>query len=491
MPLTLTPDEAWQPLPAAQWDAAAARHLLQRAGWAARPNEISRAVADGLPATLARLFPAQCTPLPDPPDVTDIRAEAPQYRTRIRGASGDERRTLQQELRERERHAIRSLSSAWLTRAAQPPHAATEKWTLFLSDVYVVASAKVRDAALLADHFNLLRAHAFASAPRLTKAVSRSPAMIVYLDLQENRPEAPNENFARELFELFVLGEGHYSENDIKAAARAFTGYRRRADRFAFARRQHDTRSVTLFGHTVPADGDAVIDLAYRQPAAHAFLPGELARFYLSAEPLPSAQLDALGRAWRAHDFDLRWLAHTFFGSRLFFDPAYRGNLIKSPVQFYLGLLQDLDLDPAPLPRLSLEPLRQMGQMLFNPPNVRGWVGGRNWINSATLAARRQLVQRLVSPFDESVLNADEQRALARARETGARDFTLPAGHLSAWAALPPAETAATLVHEFLPAVSTRAFVPLFTRFLEPSSSPRRVRDAVAALLQSPHYQLC
>jgi uncharacterized protein (DUF1800 family) len=491
VPLLLTPADAWQPLPAAQWDATAARHLLQRAGWTARATDVERALADGLPATLARLFPAQCAPLPDPPEVAALREEVPKLRAHIRHAShADERRRLQQELREQERRAVRALSAAWLAHAARPERTTSEKWTLFLSDVYVVASAKVRDAALLADHFNLLRTHAFSPAPQLTKAVSRSPAMIVYLDLQDNRPEAPNENFARELFELFVLGEGHYSENDIKAAARAFTGYRQRQGRFTFAPRQHDTRSVSLFGHTERLDGDAAIDLAYRQPGARLFLPGELARFYLAEEPLPPEHLAALGQQWLAHGFDLRWLAHTFFGSRLFFDESFRGSFIKSPVQFYLGLVQDLDVDPAPLPRLSLDPLRQMGQTLFNPPNVRGWVGGRAWINSATLAARRQTVQRLLAPLDESLLNADEQRELARAREAGARRFTFAPERLAAYAQSAPAEITSALLRDFLPHAATSAWVPLLKKYLA-APSARRVRDALAALLQSPQYQLC
>src|SRR5690606_36350933 len=124
-------------------------------------------------------------------------------------------------------------------------------------------------------------------------------------------------------------------------------------------------------------------------------------RFYLSDEALPAAYVTALGAHWRDTGFDLRALAHRFFGSRLFFAPEFRDNFIKSPVQFYLGLLQDLQLSVTPLPRYALTPLRRMGQQPFQPPNVRGWVGGRSWINSATLAGRRQLVRQVFSPLRE------------------------------------------------------------------------------------------
>src|SRR5581483_4128909 len=132
------------------------------------------------------------------------------------------------------------------------------------------------------------------------------------------------------------------------------------------------------------------------------------------------------GGAWRAAGFELRVLARQFFGSRLFYAPEFRGNFLKSPIQFYLGAVQDFGLDVAPLPRLTLNPLRQMGQWLFYPPNVRGWVGGRNWINSATLTARRQLVEQLFSPLNENALNADEQIEILAARSNGADKFTVP-----------------------------------------------------------------
>src|SRR5690606_1278539 len=169
------------------------------------------------------------------------------------------------------------------------------------------------------------------------------------------------------------------------------------------------------FGRSGNFSGDAVIDLAYEQPAAAGFLPRELARFYLADEALPSEHVAALGAIWRESGFDLRVLVRTFFGSRCFFAPEFRGNAIKSPVQFYLGLLRDLDLSVTPLPRFSTARLRQMGQGLFQPPNVRGWVGGRAWINSSTLAVRRQMVRQLFSPLREETLNADEQRVIERA----------------------------------------------------------------------------
>jgi uncharacterized protein (DUF1800 family) len=204
--------------------------------------------------------------------------------------------------------------------------------------------------------------------------------------------------------------------------------------------------------------------------------------------------LVALGTTWKASGFDLGALARQFFGSRLFFAAEFRGTLIKSPLQFYLGLLQDLSLEVAPLPRQALAPLRQMGQMLYQPPNVRGWIGGRSWINSSTLAARRQLVQALFSPLNESLLNADDVRALNAARAAGRSRFVVDDAFLAELAPLEPDAFAERIVRQFLPRTVSPAYVGAIRDFAASegrTGGTERVRAALAALLQSPEYQLC
>ena len=404
-----------------------------------------------------------------------------------------EKRILQREAREQMQHALQDMSLRWLQFAANPDHAAFAKWTLFLGDVYVVGAPKVINTAQIWQHFDLIGQHALGSAPTLTKAVSRSPAMIEYLDLNQNRREAPNENFDRELFELFVLREGPYSENDIREAARAFTGYRARLDQFTFIRKLHDSGAKTVFKHTGRFTGDQVIDLAYLQPAAGIFLPHELVEFYLSDTPRHARCARRLvARA------ALRFAraGPAFFWQPVIFSPEYRGNFIKSPVQLYLGLLQDLDLNVTPLPRPTLTALRQMGQLLYNPPNVRGWVGGRNWINSATLAARRRLVESLFTSLNEERLNADEQRELAAVRTSGLDRFTVSPAQFSDLAKLAPAAAADELLGNFLALPASSEFRDRVSQFLSPGTSDqaqrhRRVRRAATVLLQSPEYQLC
>ena len=493
-PHPLSSTEAWEPLPLSDWDEAAARHLLQRIGFSAPPTEVARALADGPGSTLERCF-ASMPAFPKPRLVAQLEAETPDLARRLTGADADAKRVAAQEARERSREALFDLTIKWLQQASVPANSPAEKWLLFLQDVWVVGVQKVKNTALIYQHQDILRQHALGGNVALARAVSRSPAMIMYLDLQQRQPEAPNENFARELFELFTLGEGHYAEADIKEAARAFTGYRQRQGRFIFAPRQHDPGVKKVFGQSGAFTGDDVIDLVFRQPAAGAFLPRELARFYLTDVPLPAGSAEALGAWWAADGYDLRRLALRFFGSRLFFDAAYRDAFIKSPLQFYLGLIQDLELSVAPLARPLMGVLRQMGQMPFDPPNVRGWVGGRAWINSATLAARRQLIEALLRPIDEAALNADEQIELAAAYADGVRNFTLDPGRLGAWAQLPAARRAQDLTRRFVPALSGTAQEHEIAAFLdrgaEHSRADASTRLALASLLESPHYQLC
>jgi uncharacterized protein (DUF1800 family) len=495
---TLSSADAWQPLSASDWNAEAAQHLLRRAAWTARPAEVDQAVRDGLTATLDRLFPNEPQLLPKPRQIVRLEEGALTFQQRLKDASADEKRMIQRESRERAQLALQDLSMKWLRAAVKPEQSAFAKWVLFLSDVYVVASEKANSPSHIFLHADIIARHALGAAPELTKAISRSPAMVIYLDLNQSQRTAPNENFARELFELFLLGEGNYSESDIKEAARAFTGYRAQqySTEFRFVPAQHDATPKTIFGQTAPFTGDGVIDLAYKQPAAAAFLPHEIAKFYLSDSPLPPEYLASLGAIWREAGFNLRFLAQRFFGSRLFFSPEFRGGFIKSPVQYYLGLVQDLQIEVAPLPRYVLNPLRQMGQMLFNPPNIRGWVGGRNWINSSTLAARRALAESLFNTIDEKNLNADEQLDLLAARTDGAKDFTTPLNRFDEFAAVEPSEAAKRLVENFISASADDLLQQNLAQFIAtgpatPTERRRRVRRATVALLQSPDYQLC
>lgn len=496
---TPTADTAWLPLLEGDWDADTARHLLRRAGWTAAPADVQRAQSEGLSATLDRLFPQSPALFPEPQQVARFAADVPLYASREKqSATPEAKRLVQRERREHAQTAVQDMSLRWLQYASRPSNAAFAKWVLFLSDIYVVGFDKVQQPHFIYRHFDIISRAGLGAAPELSMEMAVSPAMMIYLDLNQNRRDAPNENFARELFELFLLGEGNYTENDVKEAARAFTGYHLQIPTgdVSFVQAQHDSGRKTIFGHAGDWKGGDVIKLAYGLPAAGAFVPHEMVKFYLSDTMLHPDYLSALGDRWRTEGgYNLRWLAHRFFGSRLFYASEFRGEFIKSPIQFYLGLVQDLDLDVVPVPRLVLNPLRQMGQVLFTPPNVRGWVGGRSWINSASLAARRSMVELLFNPIDGKKLNADEQADLAESREAGGGQFTIADSRLGALLGLPPDEAVSDLETDFLPVSAEPEFSASLSRFVGTGpASPERARRmgrAAMTLLQSPEYQLC
>jgi len=488
---TVSPDEAWERLPETVFREGHARHLLRRIGYASTPRAVREAVRRGLGATLRHYF-GQVRAFAEPEPVTRLRNSEVAFRQRLRDAGPLERRRLYRERREENAEAYRETFIAWLQFAADPENAPQEKFVSFLQNVLVVSYEKVKDMVAVTEHQDLPRRGISGHYPELVKAVSRSAAMIHYLDLQRSSKDAPNENFARELFELFVLGVGNYTEQDIKEAARAFTGYRHGPRGFWLARGVADNGAKTVFGETGNFDGDAIVELAFRQPAAKTYLPREFVRTYVHEDGLPEPYIESLGEVWARTGFRVSALPEVVFNSILFYEEGFRGNVIKTPTHFYLGLCQDLQLDVVPLPRYLLPSLRAMGQLWYQPPNVRGWVGGKLWITASTLAARRALVQRLFEPLREEQLNADERKALEEARGNGYEHFVVSEERLMGLTPMSPRQAAEHLCRYFLPVRPGEGFVAALAAAIADGTGGRndRMKEAVVALLQSPAYHL-
>ncbi len=484
-------DKAWEPLPWRFWDEESAAHLLRRIGFAATPESIKAALRGTTDAAITEAF-AKARPLPMSPDLADFKNTVHGAYQAIRSSDPEEARVKRQELRRQDNDLFREFAMSWFDHARQPENSAREKLVLFLQDIFVVQRQSVRETHQLFSLQQTLRDGTGTVYPDLCKWVSREPAMIQYLNLNQSTQTAPNENFARELFELFTLGEGNYSEADIKEAARAFTGYRvRERTGFFFQKSLHDRGRKTIFGETGNWDGDDVINLAFRQPAARTFLIRELIQFYLTVDAVPEPYIEALGDRWANHGFELPYLIRTFFQSQLFFHPVYRGNLVKSPVQFYLGLCQDLKLDVVPFEARLIRSMDTMGQSFFNPPNVRGWLYGEHWINSTTVTARRQLVDYLFAGLNEKQLNANEKRTLEAVREAGKDNFLVKSDRLAQLLTLDPSDIAQHLATYFVTAPSRPVYQPVLEEILRSSKPAESLRHAVIALLQSPAYNLC
>jgi uncharacterized protein (DUF1800 family) len=231
-----------------------------------------------------------------------------------------------------------------------------------------------------------LRRHAAGNFRTFVQQISRDPAMLDYLNNQQNRRGSPNENYARELMELFTLGIGNYTEQDIKEAARAFTGWGHDGEQYTFRRNFHDPGEKTFFGRRGPFGGDDIIDIILEHRAAPGYLAGKLWSFFAYEDPEPVIVRE-MGELLRRNKWDLRPALRAMFLSRAFYSDRAIGTQIKSPVQLVVGTVRLLDVPMPEATRLQ-RPLEQMGQVPFYPPNVKGWPSGRAWINTSTLLAR-------------------------------------------------------------------------------------------------------
>jgi hypothetical protein len=373
----VNPAEAWQPWApdaAQQWDLRWAGHLYRRAAFGATLDELRAAVKDGLPATLDRLLQGE----PEAGRYASLLSDTGES---IAGSGGDD--------------AIQKLRGWWVYAMLLGGHPLREKLVLFWHNHFATSVAKVRSAPLMFAQNQTLRRHALGKFRPMLADISRDPAMLIWLDSNRNVKGAPNENYARELMELFTLGVGHYTESDVREAARAFTGWHTDGEKYTFTARSHDGGEKTLLGQTGPWDGTDVQRIVLGRSDAARFLVRKLYAYLVNETAVvPDALLEPLAERFRHSDYDIGDLVATMLRSRHFFSEyAYRQR-IKSPVEYVLGMVRAVR--PNKAPRELPAPLEQMGQALFAPPNVKGWVGGKSWLNSATILARQNFAQAMV-----------------------------------------------------------------------------------------------
>ncbi len=322
--------------------------------------------------------------------------EAPVPYYKLRSMGEDERRAYQ---RRNFEHGL-ELREWWLREMLMTPSPLTERMTLFWHGHFATSQQKVRSGELMYRQNVLLRREAVGNFSALLHQIARDPAMLVYLDNAGSRRKAPNENFAREVMELFTLGEGQYSERDIKEVARAFTGWSLDRDTLEFTHRRgwHDGGEKSVFGKTGRFDGDAVLDLMLARPQAAEFITAKLWREFVSPTP-DVAEVRRLAAVFRESRYDIKALLRALLVADAFWSPGHRANLIRSPVELVVGTLKTFDILPYSL-RPAVLAAALLGQNPMSPPNVKGWPGGDAWINSATLLGRKQFLERLFRGAD-------------------------------------------------------------------------------------------
>ncbi len=429
-------------------------HLLRRAGFGYTPAELDQYTALGFQGAVDRLLNYEQV---DDSAVEQLLASLPLDLTKIEDAK-----------------------FWWLTRMLNTQRPLQEKMTLFWHTHFATANSKVGNAPLMLQQIQLFRDDALGSFETLLRKVTRDPAMLVWLDNRQNRKGAPNENYAREVMELFTLGIGNYSEDDVKQGARAFTGYTLdKGYNFVFLPKSHDAGQKTLLGQTGNFDADDVLAMLVRHPAAARFITSKLFRFFVYDTPT-SDTVDRLARTYTASGFDIRAVMRDILTGPELLSPSAFHAIVKQPVDLVVGSLKALSAQN--VGRDATQVLRRMGQDLLNPPDVSGWKGGAAWVNSSTLFERFGFANRL-----------------ATGREAGKPYFVDVAGQVAA----PSPESADALVDYYLGYLVDGDATPearqALLDYLGPDGSfslddtafvDRKVRGMVHLIMSMPSYQL-
>ena len=462
--------DSLEPLPASEWSYDHAAHLLERAGFGGTPEEIARfaamtpeaavdlivnyeQIADTLPpfehsgiwdeamladADLHLRFDDVMAKAAEVGEVYGevVREEGPRKLQDITDALYYKYLSSNREWQR--------VAQWWAERMLTSPRPLEEKMTLFWHGHFATEELKNDDYRLMLQQNMTLRQLASSDMSSLLIAMSKDPAMLLYLDNRLNVKGHANENYAREILELFSLGIGNYTENDIKEAARAFTGWRNQGLTFIDDRAQHDEGMKTVFGQTGNWDGEDVVDLILQQEAAGEFIAGKIYRFFVREE-ISEQMLDELAARLRDDNYALKPFLRALFLSQDFYSEPSLGTQIKSPVQFLVSTYRKLGLERIPGTPYFPAATNLLGQALGNPPNVKGWDGGRAWLNPSTILLRNNLIGHLLFPetaagayprfaYSTRYSNApaearqrDRDEALAFSSESGSVQFSASA----------------------------------------------------------------
>lgn len=370
--------ERYQPTKDQPWDLSRVKHLHRRAGFGATWSELQRDIQDGPDSSIARVLDGKSQTEGQRPDferMSDIIGNS------AASSSGPNR-----------------LVAWWLYRFLFSPHALREKLTLVWHNHFATSNLKIADLLLMFNQNVMFRDKALGTFGDLLRATLRDPAMLYWLDANSNRAGHPNENLAREVLELFTLGVGNYTEQDVQEAARALTGWHVKRDRVEFRGDRHDAGEKSILGKKERFTTESLARLLLAHKATSQRLAWRLCDAFMGEGVVDVATMDALALGLHENDLSIRWAVETILRSELFFSPQNIATRISSPIEYVTGTVRSLELFERPPSTLILaEWCELLGQRLFYPPNVAGWPGGRNWLNTRTIVGRSNFAAALVA----------------------------------------------------------------------------------------------
>ncbi|MGQ0628701.1 MAG: DUF1800 domain-containing protein [Phycisphaerales bacterium] len=392
-----------------------ARHLLWRAGFGGTPGQIQTLVAWGPEKSVSHLVDFEKVPCEaikgDEFDKDIMRPQSAEDRAALRRAAQakDEdalarQRLQRQNAEQADRQQVRELQLWWLKRMIESPRPLEERMTLFWHGHFATSYRTIEDSYHMFAQNLFFRKNCVGNFGELLFGIIRDPAMLAYLDQNDSRKNKPNENLAREIMELFSLGVGNYTEKDIKEGARALTGYTFRDDEFVFEKGNHDTASKAILGSVAAHDGDSFVKTILENRACARFIATKLYRNFVHDYPSGSPRVDEaaktvindLASTLLSSRYEIKPVLRKLFLSQHFYDGAIIGEQIKSPVQLIVGAIRSLNTPVRDMTVLA-EAGNAMGQSIFFPPSVKGWDGGRSWINTSTMFIRQNIAVFLLT----------------------------------------------------------------------------------------------
>ena len=376
-----------------------ARHLLTRTGIGASPTEIENFIGLTRRQAVEKIIAGlQTEPQSQPPEWTK---KASPYHWRTPELSSKEK----QKFRVARYNEMQSLRRWWVQEMISTTSPQTERLTLFWHNHFATSFLGINNQAIsIARQHAMFREYGSGNFRQLLKQIIRDPAMLNYLDNNNSNKEKPNENFARELMELFSLGEGNYTEQDVKNAARALTGYTIEGtndQQFMFRYWAHDNSEKSIFGKTGNFNGDDLVDLILTQPAAARFITAKFWYALVSNIKPDRSRLAVHANAFRQSDYDIKTLYKSILLSEDFWNVDNRATIVQSPVALTIGTIRSTGILPSDWQTLP-STLAQMGQQLFDPPNVAGWPGGKAWITPGRLLTRLEWLKSLAAASSDA-----------------------------------------------------------------------------------------
>lgn len=367
------------------------QHLYWRAGFGMLPNQFKKAEKKSKKSLIKTLFDNSKSYTPLTVDTTVIEQKT-------RAAYKNKDKKARAEIQKMNRELIREFNRAWVDRLVNPKEILRERMTLFWANHFVVRDNRIDFAQ---NYNNMLRENALGNFGDFVKAMSKQAAMLKYLNNKQNVKQSPNENFARELMELFTLGKGNYTEDDIKESARAFTGYFHDIKgEFQIRNRRHDDLPKTFFGKQGNFDGDDIIDLILEEKQCARFISEKIYRYFVNDE-INTSHINEMTDIFY-EDYNIEKLMRFVFSSDWFYDEKNIGTKIKSPIDLLVGIQNVVPMKFKK--KKALYAIQKgLGQVLLFPPNVAGWKGGKNWIDSNTIILRMRYPSVLLNSTHISI----------------------------------------------------------------------------------------